>query len=225
MKIPTRPLGSVFEKAPFYQKINMEEGLDEDLVPEQSLSQLRSNLTMIEKQCKILTNFQTSETIENLKRTISALEGRDNVKYCFVLSNDILLTSSGFRVQTQVFKADEDLHRWQYQRDSSLRGKNIYSVFTKDIDDLCNSDPDAVKRRLGANVHLRDIVPENCIYDWKCCEQTDPDPCCAIKECFCCCYPCFCFSSLLDWYFRYRFGSRYGDPRKLFSNKKYMDSC
>ena len=157
-----------------------------------------------EHQSKLLRNLEKDQVVNNLKRVLKALETRDNTRYCFSLAGDILLTSNGFRVRTE----DKDgLQRWAYRASRSSDRKEIALTILQDINSIVSQDPDKVKKRLGANIYLRDYVDQ----EWICCAPSrDPD--CPPTACPCFwpfCLPATILASFLDCCY----GNQFGDPR------------
>lgn len=162
-----------------------------------------------EKQSKLLRNLESDQVVTNLKRILKALDKRDNTKYCFVVSDNFLLTCEGFRARTT--QEEDGLQRWAYRQTNSGDMKVTCSSIMQGIKDITSKDPDLIKKRLGANEFIRDYVNKDLI----CCRTNK----CSDNDClltFCpllwpCCFP----NTLLACCLQYYFGTKFGDPRRF----------
>ncbi|RYE22433.1 MAG: hypothetical protein EOP45_08225 [Sphingobacteriaceae bacterium] len=190
-------------KADDYDKKNAH--FDSDIVWDaEHLAQL------YEQQSRLLRNLEQDQVVNSLKRVLKALETRDYTRYCFVLSGETLLTSDGFRVRTG---DKEGLQTWAYKGERSCDMTCTYKKIMQDIKQIVSQDPDKIKKRLGANLYLRDYFDNDCI----CC-LPPPSGDCHMAEGMLCCplvWPCCIPITIVSSILQLCFGTAYGDPRKL----------
>ncbi len=171
----------------------------------------------------IVHRLKNDTVLINLQRILAAFKLKDDLEYCFDLSNNFLLTVNGFVMRTRSVRNPKDhksdLQRWVNIRESQKGiAEAVFDDIKRAIEDLARQDTESLdksKKRLGANTHLRDIVPESLICDPQCCHRTD----CPMMEmaCFClpCCWPFYCLITCISSAFENRYGTRFDDPRQF----------
>lgn len=169
----------------------------------------RDRADELERQSKLLRNLEKDDVIEHLKRSLRALDTRDQTRYCLEVCHGFLLTSEGFRVKTE---EKDGMCRWAYRFPATTECKVFPSTQMKsDLEKIASADPDVIKKRLGANVYWRDCVEWGCICSDAACNDCE-------MAWVPCCWPFTIPATIIGRVLNCIFGISYGDPRD-FSKK------
>ena len=165
----------------------------------------------------VLEQLENDPVISSLKEVLRTLASKDGIEYCLDCSNDVLLTKTGFVFRTESVRKSHQcfINRWAFSSSSRVGDQDVvFAEIKQAIEELAKTtDIESKKLRLGANLYLRDFVPQSLVFDKNFCNSYDcpvSELCCLISPC---CWPCSGMTNLVSCILGREYGTKYDDKR------------